>query len=405
MEEDAMAGLLAGLRILDLTNVLAGPFCCYQLAQLGAEVIKVETPGTGDLARQLGADPELNRRLMGASFLAQNAGKRSITLNLKDARARDAFMRLVKTSDVVVENFRPGVMERLGLNYERLKALKPNLIYCAISGFGQDGPLRLNPAYDQIVQGLSGVMSVTGDAQSAPLRVGYPVADTMGGITAAYAISAALFRRERSGEGEFIDVSMLESTLVAMGWVVSNWLIAGVWPQPLGNDNMTASPSGAFRTGAGLLNIAANQQQQFETLCRLIGRPELVSDPRFAGREDRKNHRAVLSAEIEKALAARSAAEWSAILNENGVPAGEVLDVPAVLEHPQIVERGLVHSFDDVPDVDDGVSVVRSGFRLASGDPAPAAPPPALGADTGSLLTEIGYSTSEIDELKRDNAI
>ncbi len=229
-----MAGLLAGLRVLDLTNVLAGPFCCYQLAQLGAEVIKVETPGTGDLARQLGADPELNRRLMGASFLAQNAGKRSITLNLKNAKAREAFTRLVKTSDVVVENFRPGVMERLELGYERLKAIKPDLIYCAISGFGQDGPLRLNPAYDQIIQGLSGVMSVTGDAQSAPLRVGYPVADTMGGITAAYAISAALFRRERSGEGEFIDVSMLESTLVAMGWVVSNWLIAGVRPRAAG---------------------------------------------------------------------------------------------------------------------------------------------------------------------------
>ena len=306
-----MAGLLAGLRVLDLTNVLAGPFCCYQLAQLGAEVIKVETPGTGDLARQLGADPELNRRGMGASFLAQNAGKRSITLNLKHTKAREAFTRLVKTSDVVVENFRPGVMDRLELGYERLKGIKPDLIYCAISGFGQDGPLRLNPAYDQIIQGLSGVMSVTGDAQSAPLRVGYPVADTMGGITAAYAISAALFRRERTGEGEFIDVSMLESTLVAMGWVVSNWLIAGVRPQALGNENMTASPSGTFRTGEGLLNIAANQQQQFETLCKLIGRPELASDPRFAGREDRKRHRFELNQEIEQALAARSAAEWS----------------------------------------------------------------------------------------------
>jgi crotonobetainyl-CoA:carnitine CoA-transferase CaiB-like acyl-CoA transferase len=400
-----MAGLLAGLRVLDLTNVLAGPFCCYQLAQLGAEVIKIETPGTGDLARQLGADPELNRRLMGASFLAQNAGKRSITLNLKNTKAREAFTRLVKTSDVVVENFRPGVMDRLELGYQRLKTIKPDLIYCAISGFGQDGPLRLNPAYDQIIQGLSGVMSVTGDAQSAPLRVGYPVADTMGGITAAYAISAALFRRERSGEGEFIDVSMLESTLVAMGWVVSNWLIAGVRPQPLGNENMTASPSGTFRTGAGLLNIAANQQQQFEALCKLIGRPELAADPRFAGREDRKRHRAELSVEIEKALVARPAADWSALMNKNGVPAGEVLDVPAVLEHPQIVERALLSTFDDVPEVDRNVSVVRSGFRLASGDPAPASPPPALGADTERLLTELGYSKSDIEALARDKAI
>jgi crotonobetainyl-CoA:carnitine CoA-transferase CaiB-like acyl-CoA transferase len=400
-----MAGLLADVRVLDLTNVLAGPFCCYQLAQLGAEVIKVETPGTGDLARQLGADPELNRRLMGASFLAQNAGKRSITLNLKSPEAREAFARLITTADVVVENFRPGVMERLGLGYKTLKAIKPDLVYCAISGFGQDGPLKLNPAYDQIVQGLSGVMSVTGDAQSAPLRVGYPVADTMGGITAAYAISAALFRRERSGEGEFIDVSMLESTLVAMGWVVSNWLIAGVKPQPWGNENMTASPSGAFRTGDGLLNIAANQQVQFEALCKLIGRPELIADARFAQREDRKRHRFELNKEIEAALVAKPATEWAVLMNASAVPAGEVLDVPSVLEHPQIVERGLLQTFDDVPNVEKPVSVVRSGFRLASGDPAPDAPPPALGADTRDVLAELGYSASDIDALVRKGAI
>jgi crotonobetainyl-CoA:carnitine CoA-transferase CaiB-like acyl-CoA transferase len=400
-----VAGLLADTRVLDLTNVLAGPFCCYQLAQLGAEVIKIEAPGTGDLARQLGADPELNRRLMGASFLAQNAGKRSITLNLKHPKGREAFTRLAASADVVVENFRPGVMERLELGYDRLKTVKPGMIYCAISGFGQDGPLKFNPAYDQIIQGLSGVMSVTGDAQSAPLRVGYPVADTMGGITAAYAIAAALFRRERTGEGEFIDVSMLEASIVAMGWVVSNWLIAGERPQPLGNENMTASPSGAFRTRQGLLNVAANQQQQFEALCRLIGRPALTADGRFAGREDRKRNRYALRDEIEVALRGRSAAEWSKLMNEAGVPAGEVLDVPQVLEHPQIVERMLLHTFPQVPGVDRAVTVTRSGFRLGSGDPTPASPPPALGADTKQLLAEIGYSESEVEQLAHDKII
>ena len=236
-----MGGLLDGIRVLDLTNVLAGPFGAYQLALLGAEVIKVESPGAGDLARQLGADPALNKALMGASFLAQNAGKRSVTINLKTAAGRDVFRRLVGSADVVIENFRPGVMERLGLGYDALREIRPGLVYCAISGFGQDGPLRDNPAYDQIVQGLSGVMSVTGDAASAPLRVGYPVADTIGGLTAAFAIAAALVRRGRSGEGECIDVSMLEATLVTMGWQVSNWLIAGVRPQPLGNRRQPAA--------------------------------------------------------------------------------------------------------------------------------------------------------------------
>ncbi len=400
-----MTALLSGIRVLDLTNVLAGPFGAYQLALLGAEVIKVEAPGSGDLARQLGADPALNAALMGASFLAQNAGKRSITINLKSPGGKAVFRRLVRTADVVIENFRPGVMARLDLGFDELQRERPGLVYCAISGFGQDGPLKDNPAYDQIVQGLAGVMSVTGDAATAPLRVGFPVADTIGGLTAAFAIAAALVRRERTGEGEFIDVSMLEATLVAMGWQVSNWLIAGVRPQPLGNENMTAAPSGTFATGDGPLNIAANQQQQFETLTRLIGRPDLASDPRFAGREARKINRLALKAEIEIALKHKSATEWAAIFNAQGVPAGEVLDIPAVLNHPQVTSRGLVTTFEAAPGVDKAISVVRSGFRLAGGDPAPASPPPPLGADTDALLGDLGFDAAEIAALRKRGAI
>jgi CoA:oxalate CoA-transferase len=397
--------LLEGVRILDLTNVLAGPFCCYQLAQLGADVIKVEVPHSGDLARQLGADPELNRRLMGASFLAQNAGKRSVTINLKSPAGKEVFRRLVETTDAIVENFRPGVMDRLGLGYDTLRQTKANLIYCAISGFGKDGPLKDNPAYDQIVQGISGVMSVTGDKQSAPLRVGFPVADTIGGITAAFALTAALFRRGRSGEGEFIDVSMLEATLITMGWAVSNWLIAGVTPEPMGNENMTASPSGTFKTAAGLLNIAANKQEQFETLCELIGHKELASDPRYAHREDRKKRRYELKADLESALTARTAKEWSLLFNEHGVPAGEVLSIPEILDHPQITERGLVKHFQAPPGTDREIAVVRAGFRLASGDPEPVSPPPLLGADTEIILEELGYDRNAIVKLKAEDAV
>jgi CoA:oxalate CoA-transferase len=397
--------LLEGVRVLDLTNVLAGPFCCYQLAQLGAEVIKIEVPGSGDLARQLGADAELNKNLMGASFLAQNAGKRSLTINLKNPDGKEIFRRLCATADVVVENFRPGVMDRLSLGYSELKTIKADLIYCAISGFGQTGPLKDNPAYDQIVQGLSGVMSVTGDKQSAPLRVGFPVADTIGGLTAAFAIAAALFRRNQNHEGEFIDVSMLEATLVTMGWAVSNWLIAGVQPEPLGNENMTASPSGTFKTGQGLLNIAANQQQQFEKLCELIGRKELASDPRFVNREDRKKLRFELKAEIELGLAAKSAREWSELFNQHGVPAGEVLSIPEILEHPQIAGRELIKKFQSAPNVDREIAVVRSGFRLASGETQPATPPPSLGADTEEILAELGYDRDSVAKLKKSGIV
>ena len=315
---------LKGKRVLDLTNVLAGPFCTYQLANLGAEVLKVETPVKGDLARNLGADPDLNSKGMGISFLAQNSGKKSITLNLKSTKGKILFRKLVNEYDAVVENFRPGVMDRLGLSYESLKKDNINLIYCAITGFGQDGPLSQNPAYDQIIQGLSGVMTITGDARNNPYRVGYPISDTIGGLTAAMAISAAL---NNPKGGSFIDVSMLEATLVTMGWVISNYLMGGVIPKAQGNENFTSSPSGSFQAKDGLLNIAANKDEQWELLANHLGRRDLIENPDFSNREVRKKNRLRLKAELETILTTKLVKEWVDELNEISVPAGPVLSL------------------------------------------------------------------------------
>ncbi|PBB93098.1 CoA transferase [Mesorhizobium sp. WSM3864] len=384
-----MTDLLSGIRVLDLTNVLAGPYCAYQLALLGADVIKVEAPPGGDLARQLGASPELNKAGMGASFLAQNAGKRSVVLDLKQEADRERFLNLVATADALVENFRPGVMDRLGLGHEKLKEVRPSLVYCAISGFGQTGPMRGNPAYDQIIQGLSGIMSITGTPETAPLRVGYPVADTLGGLVGAFAIAAALVRQKTSGEGAFLDVSMLECTLSALGWPVSNYLTAGVEPEAMGNENMTAAPSGAFRTGEGLLNIAANKQEQFVILCGLIGRPDLASDPRFAERETRKGNRAALKSIIEDALAGAPAAVWEEKLNRAGVPAGRVLTIPQVLEERQVTERGMTTRFQEIPGMEKPLTVVRGGFMVDGAAPVPAGPPPRLGAHMDDVFASL----------------
>lgn len=399
------ASLLAGVRVLDLTNVLSGPYATYQMAMLGAEVIKVENPSEGDLARKLGASPGLNAQMMGTSFLAQNAGKKSVTIDLKHPDGKELFAALLATADVLIENFRPGVMDRLGFGYDVCRQINPAIVYCAISGFGQDGPLRANPAYDQIVQGMSGVMSVTGDAASAPLRVGYPLCDTLGGMGAAFAIVSALFGRSRTGQGSYIDLSMLDSTISAMGWAVSNYLIAGVEAKPIGNQNMTAAPSGAFTCADGQINIAANKQEQFEKLCLLIGRPELASDPRFAEREVRKANRAAINAELNAALSARPAAEWEALFNAHGVPAGRILTVPEVLAHPQIAARDLVHEIPiDEPGLP-SVKVVRAGFRLGDSQPGAQSAPPKLGADNAEIFGALGRDGAALAELKARGAI
>ena len=393
---------LSGVKVLDLTNVLAGPFACHQLAHLGAEVIKVEAVGRGDLARNLGADPALSAKGMGISFLAQNPGKASMTLNLKDPRGKQILKEMVAQADVLVENFRPNVMTRLGLGYETLRDENPHLIYCAISGFGQDGAWADRPAYDQIVQGTSGVMSITGDAESAPLRVGYPLADTVGGLTAAMAITAALNAKER---GAFIDVSMLEAVLATMGWVVSNYLIGGVTPQANGNENPTSAPSGAFQCADGLLNIAANKDEQWVILAKHLGRCDLLETPDYATREDRKTNRLKLRAELETVLTTGSARDWARELNALGVPSGAVMSVPDVLAHAQIADRQFLARFEDVPGVEKPIDLVSIGALFNGERPSVETPPPQLGADTRCILNALGYSNEAIGTLEAEGVV
>ena len=393
---------LQGKRILDLTNVLAGPFCTYQLANLGAEVLKIETPVKGDLARNLGADPDLNSKGMGISFLAQNSGKKSITLNLKSKKGKILFRELVSKYDAVVENFRPGVMKRLDLSYESLKKNNSNLIYCAITGFGQDGPLSQNPAYDQIIQGLSGVMTITGDSENNPFRVGYPISDTIGGLTAAMALSAAL---NAPKGGSFIDVSMLEATLVTMGWVISNYLIGGVIPKAQGNENFTSSPSGSFQAKDGLLNIAANKDEQWELLANHLGRKDLIENPDFSNREMRKKNRLRLKAELETILTTKLVEEWVEELNKISVPAGPVLSIPEVLSHPQITKRGILTTLENIPGVEKSIDVLKAAVLFDGDHHQIDSNPPLLGADNTSVYSSLGLGEEEINQLKKEGVI
>lgn len=401
-----MSKLLAGIRVLDLTTVLAGPFAAYQLSLFGAEVLKIEMPVTGDLSREIGDNERLRKMQMGASFLAQNAGKKSVTVNLKTSGGREVLSRLAADADVLLENMRPGVLTRLGFPWSYLRELNPRLVYCALSGFGQTGPLAGRPAYDQIVQGLAGMSDVTGSPAGGPLRVGFPICDTVGGLAAAMAVCAALARRAADGQGCSLDVSMLETALTSMGWVVSNHLIAGRTPERLGNENPTSAPSGTFDTGEGALNIATNTQRQFEALCKVADCSHLVADTRFLSRGERKENRAALRGELEKALLRRSAKEWEVLLSEASVPAGRLLTVDEALHQDQIRARGLLHEVPLESDqLDEAVTVLGNGVHVDGSALAPSCAPPRLGEHTDSILAEAGFTSKEIASLRATHAI
>ncbi len=395
--------ILEGIKVLDLTNVLSGPFTTLHLALLGADVIKIENPKDGDLARKLGILPELNQRLMGTSFIAQNCNKKSVTLNTKSAAGKAIFLRMVKDADVVVENFRPGVMARLGLGYETLAQENPGLIYCAISGFGQTGPDALNPAYDQIIQGLSGEMAVNGDERLNPLRAGFPVCDTVGGLNAAFAVMAALFHRERTGEGQAIDVALLDSIMPLMGWVAANLLIGHQQPVLMGNDNFTAAPSGTFRTQDGHINIAANKQEQWEAVCDVLGVPGLKTDPRFEERDTRKKNRRELTPLLEAKLSAKTTAAWVAELNAADVPSGAILSLEEALRQPQMRHRDALKKLSLPGFGEIEVFGLTALFEKTPG--AVETPPPLLGEHNAEVYAALGISADEQIQLKAQGVI
>ncbi|MGK9055037.1 CaiB/BaiF CoA transferase family protein [Neorhizobium petrolearium] len=385
-----MSKVLSGIRIADFTHVLSGPIATHFLCLMGADVIKIESPEGGDTMRNYGTD----QSGMAPPFIAVNAGKRSIALDLKSEAGLESARRLLATCDVVVENFRPGVMDRLGLSHETCRKLNPNIIYCSISGYGQFGELRNNPAIDQIIQSTSGLMSLTGEPSTPPIRIGFPVVDTFTGLLAAFAIMSSLLRRERSGEGQYIDVAMFDAALVMMISILGPYLINGIKPEKQGNRGFSMSPTAdTFPTKQGSITLGAVRQEQFERLCKAIGRPDLIADPRYADRKSRIENAGSLRESVIEGLASRTAEEWEPLLNAVSVAAGVVREIPDVAAQSHLTDRHLKLPIAFPGFSLEQVEVLNAGFLFAQDAPGIDRPPPRLGEHTEEIMRELDMPT------------
>jgi CoA:oxalate CoA-transferase len=376
-----VAGPLAGITVVDLTRVLAGPYCTMVLSDLGARVIKVEAPGRGDDARHFG--PFINGR--SAYFMSLNRGKESIALDLKDDGDRALFEALLAPADVLVENFRPGAMEKLGYGWEALHARYPRLVYAAASGFGHSGPYARRPAYDMVVQGMGGIMSVTGQPGGPPTRVGTSIGDITAGLFTAVGVNAALFHRARTGQGMKIDVAMLDCQVAVLENAIARYCATGEVPGPLGARHPSITPFEAYATTDGHVIVAAGNDALFHRLCQAIGRPELADNPLFASNDLRCEHVEALKSELESTLTTRTTADWLAVLEAAGVPCGPINNVAQVLEDPQIAARNMVVAVDDPaagPLKVAGNPIKMSAFP----DPKARGPAPGLDGDRDRIL-------------------
>jgi len=390
-----------GIRIIDITHVLAGPFAAYQLALLGADVIKVEPPDDPDQSRDSGPDLALNRGNMGSYFLTQGSNKRAITLDLKQPAGQDVLKKLVAGADILVENFRPGAFEALGLGWEALSALNPRLIYCSISAFGQSGPRGGQTAYDHVIQATSGIMAATGTPEVNPIKFGAPAIDYATGTMGAFALSAALFQRERTGRGQRIDLAMLDVALMMQASHVTAYLASGKAAKPIGNKHAHASNS-AYDTRDGLVMLGASNLRQQRRLWTALGRPEMAKATNEQRLADRDREEAVL-AEI---MLTRTADEWEEFLQARHVPAARVRRMEEALADPHLASRGVVHRFPDgAPGVPQPFGVPVAAFTLAHGGPRVDSPPPRMGADTDAVLGELGYTAAEIAALRAARAV
>jgi len=373
-----------GIRVIDVTHVLAGPFAAYQLAVLGADVIKVEHPDDPDQSRTAGTDKELNRRNMGTAFLTQASNKRSITLDLKQEKDRVTLKRLVATADVFVENYRPGAFEALGLGYKAFAAINPRLIYASFSAFGQSGPRGQQTAYDHVIQASSGIMAMTGTEEVNPIKFGSPAVDYATGMTGAFALSAALFQRERTGRGQHIDMAMLDVAMILMSSHLTGYLRNGVHPRPHGNRHPYAT-NGAFVTKSGLVMLGASNLRQQRRLWMLLERPDMIKQTNDERDADHDREIAIL-AEI---MLTRTADEWEEFLQAHHVPAARVRTMGEALADPQIASRGIVHRHTDVAGIEGAFSVPLAAFTFAHGGPRIDAAPPTLGQHNQEIFSEL----------------